>query len=116
MELSASKRHTVRPHHGRSKLRLTGGKRAFGRWADVYARIARLKYDPPAFEFSGALSSRERRGTLAMYYYAVKTQVGVPGTWPSPWPTAWSAARSSPVRHRQHHSGHQADARYGLRL
>ena len=67
---------------GVQKLRLTGAeKRAFGRWADVYARIARLKYDPPAFlKFSGALSfAVSAAGTLAMYYYAVKTQVGVPG-------------------------------------
>lgn len=67
---------------GVQKIRLTGAeKRAFGRWAGAYAEIARLRYDPPAFlKFSGVLSSAVSAiGTLAMYYYAVKTQVGVPG-------------------------------------
>lgn len=67
---------------GIQKLRLTGAeKRAFGRWAGAYTGVARLRYDPPAFiKFSGVLSSAVGGiGTLAMYYFAVKTGVGVSG-------------------------------------
>ncbi len=67
---------------GVQKLRLTGAeKRAFGRWAGAYTEIARLKYDPPSFlKFSGVLSSAVSAiGMLAIYYSAIKTQVGVSG-------------------------------------
>lgn len=67
---------------GIQKIRLTGAeKRAFVRWADTYSDIARLNYDPPALlKHSGVLSTViSAAGTLAIYYYAVKTNVGVAG-------------------------------------
>lgn len=67
---------------GIQKIRLTGAeKRAFVRWADTYADIARLNYDPPAFlKYSGVLSTLiSSAGTLAIYYFAVTTGVGVAG-------------------------------------
>lgn len=67
---------------GVQKIRLTGAeKRAFGRWANTYSDIARLTYDPPAFlKYSGVLSALVTSvGTLAIYYYAVTTGVGVAG-------------------------------------
>jgi len=67
---------------GVQKIRLTGAeKRAFGRWANAYAEIARISYDPPAFlKYSGVLSAAvSSLGTLAIYYYAITTSVGVAG-------------------------------------
>ncbi len=67
---------------GVQKIRLAGAeKRAFGRWANAYSEIARISYDPPAFlKYSGVLSAVvSSLGTLAIYYYAVTTGVGVAG-------------------------------------
>ncbi len=67
---------------GIQKIRLTGAeKRAFVRWADSYSEIARLNYDPPVLlKYSGVLSTLiTAAGTLAIYYYAVTTGVGVAG-------------------------------------
>jgi len=67
---------------GIQKIRLSGAeKRAFGRWANAYSEIARLNYDPPAFlKYSGILSTAVTSiGSIALYYYAVATGVGVAG-------------------------------------
>jgi ABC-type bacteriocin/lantibiotic exporter with double-glycine peptidase domain len=67
---------------GVQKIRLSGAeKRAFGKWANAYSDIARLTYDPPAFlKYSGVLSMLvSSLGTLAIYYFAVTTNVGVAG-------------------------------------
>ena len=67
---------------GVQKIRLTGAeKRAFGKWANAYSEIAQLTYDPPAFlKYSSVLSMAvSSLGTLAIYFYAVKTGVGVAG-------------------------------------
>ncbi|AFA50163.1 NHLP bacteriocin export ABC transporter permease/ATPase subunit [Acetobacterium woodii] len=67
---------------GIQKIRLTGAeKRAFVRWSKIYSEIARLSYNPPVFlKYSGVLSTLiSAVGTLAIYYYAVKTNVGVAG-------------------------------------
>lgn len=67
---------------GIQKIRLTGSeKRAFGRWAKAYAEIARLSYDLPAFlKYSGVISMAINMvGMIAIYYNAVKTNVGVGG-------------------------------------
>ncbi len=63
---------------GVQKIRLAGAeKRAFARWADIYAKTAELSYDPPAFlkanaAFSSAISLA---GTIVLYYIAVETRV-----------------------------------------
>lgn len=67
---------------GIQKIRLSGAeKRAFGRWANAYSEIARLNYDPPAFlKYSSILSIAVTSiGSIAIYYYAVATGVGVAG-------------------------------------
>ena len=67
---------------GIQKIRLAGAeKRAFVKWANTYSDIAHLNYDPPFFlKYSGALSAViSSLGTLAIYYYAVKSNVGVAG-------------------------------------
>jgi len=67
---------------GIQKIRLSGAeKRAFGRWANAYSEIARLNYDPPAFlKYSGILSTAVTSiGSIALFYYAVATGVGVAG-------------------------------------
>ena len=64
--------------NGVQKLKLAGAeKRAFARWADMYAKVAKLTYDPPlliktSVVITGAVSLA---GTIVLYYLAVKTQV-----------------------------------------
>ncbi len=60
------------------KIRLAGAeKRAFAKWADAYARPARLQYDPPAFlKFSSvATSCISLVGSIVIYFFAVRTGV-----------------------------------------
>lgn len=67
---------------GIQKIRLAGAeKRAFAKWANGYAAIARLRYDPPAFlKYAGVLSSAlGMAGTIAIYYSAAVSGVGVAG-------------------------------------
>lgn len=65
---------------GIQKIKLAGAeKRAFARWANIYAKGARLVYDPPFFlkcnsVISGAISAI---GTLFIYYGAVQSQISV---------------------------------------
>ena len=63
---------------GIQKIRLSGAeKRAFARWADVYAQNAELEYNPPAFlKLNGVFTKAiSLVGTIALYYIAVKTGV-----------------------------------------
>ena len=63
---------------GVQKIRLAGAeKRAFARWAHVYAEGAGLEYDPPLFlKLSAAISMAvSLTGTVVMYFLAVKTGV-----------------------------------------
>lgn len=67
---------------GIQKIRLAGAEnRAFAKWANGYADIARLQYDPPAFlKYSGVLTSAvAMTGIVAIYYSAVVSDVGVAG-------------------------------------
>ena len=63
---------------GIQKIRLSGAeKRAFARWADVYAQNAELEYNPPAFlKLNGVFTKAiSLVGTIVLYYMAVKTGV-----------------------------------------
>ena len=67
---------------GIQKIRLSGSeKRAFARWADIYAKSARLQYNPPAFiKLNGViLSAVALTGNIVLYYLAVKTNIGPSG-------------------------------------
>jgi NHLM bacteriocin system ABC transporter ATP-binding protein len=67
---------------GIQKIRLAGAEnRAFAKWANGYADIARLQYDPPAFlKYSVVLSSAANMaGIIAIYYSAAASGVGVAG-------------------------------------
>ena len=64
--------------NGVQKIKLAGAeKRAFARWADSYAAVAELSYDPPLFlKVSGVITTAVSLvGTIAMYYLAVKSGV-----------------------------------------
>ena len=63
---------------GIQKLKLSGSeKRAFARWARLYARNAELEYNPPAFiKLSGVITlAISLAGTIALYYLAVRSGV-----------------------------------------
>ena len=63
---------------GIQKIRLSGAeKRAFARWADVYAQNAELEYNPPTFlKLNGVFTKAiSLVGTIVLYYMAVKTGV-----------------------------------------
>ena len=65
---------------GVQKIKLAGAeKRAFAKWADQYAQAARLSYDPPVFlKINRVISTAiSLVGTIAMYYFAVQSKVGV---------------------------------------
>ena len=65
--------------NGIQKIRLSGSeKRAFARWGRLYAREARLDYNPPVFlKLSGVITSAiSLIGTIVLYYLAVRTGVG----------------------------------------
>ena len=67
---------------GIQKIRLAGAEnRAFAKWANGYAEIARLQYDLPVFLKYGSVMSVAigMAGTLAIYYSAVVTGIGVDG-------------------------------------
>ncbi len=65
---------------GVQKIRLSGAeKRAFSKWANIYAKEAKLNYDPPMFlklsdVFSTCISLV---GTIVMYYFAIRTNVSL---------------------------------------
>ena len=64
--------------NGIQKIKLAGAeKRAFARWAQSYAEVAELSYDPPLFiKVSGVIiTAVSLAGTIVMYYLAVKSGV-----------------------------------------
>lgn len=66
---------------GVPKIKLSGSeRRAFSQWADAYAKRAQLSYSPPVIvRFSRTLTLMiSSIGTLVLYYFAVKGNVGVP--------------------------------------
>ncbi len=65
---------------GVQKIKLAGAeKRAFARWGNLYAKEARLRYNPPMLlKISSVISlAISLTGTLVMYYEAIKTHVSV---------------------------------------
>ena len=63
---------------GIQKIRLAGAeKRAFARWADLYAQGAALKYNPPTvLKLNGVfLSAVSLIGNIVLYYLAVRSGV-----------------------------------------
>lgn len=65
---------------GVQKIKLAGAeKRAFARWANLYAERISYSYNPPAFlKLNSVISSAiSLVGTLVMYYMAVQTGVSV---------------------------------------
>ena len=64
--------------NGIQKIRLSGSeKRAFARWGRLYAREARLEYNPPTFlKINRVLiTAISLIGTVVLYYLAVETKV-----------------------------------------
>ena len=64
--------------NGIQKVKLAGAeKRAFARWAEAYSKAASLTYDPPFFlKIQSTITTAvSLAGTIAMYYFAVKTKV-----------------------------------------
>ena len=65
---------------GIQKIRLSGAeRRAFARWGRLYAREAKLQYDPPLFlKTAGVITlAISLIGTMAMYAAAIKSGVSV---------------------------------------
>ena len=65
---------------GVQKIKLSGAeKRAFARWGDLYAKEAKLKYNPPVFIKINAVISTgiSLAGTIVMYYAAIRSGVSV---------------------------------------
>ena len=63
---------------GIQKIRLSGAeKRAFARWAGLYAENAELEYNPPTFlKLNGVFTKAiSLVGTIVLYYLAIKTGV-----------------------------------------
>ena len=63
---------------GIQKIRLSGAeKRAFARWAGLYAQNAELEYNPPTFlKLNGVITKAiSLVGTIVLYYMAVKSGV-----------------------------------------
>ncbi|MBR6187163.1 MAG: NHLP bacteriocin export ABC transporter permease/ATPase subunit [Clostridia bacterium] len=67
---------------GIQKIRLSGAeKRAFARWANLYARNAEMAYNPPTILKMNRvfLSAISLIGNIVLYYLAVKSGVGESG-------------------------------------
>ena len=65
--------------NGVQKIRLSGSeKRVFARWGRLYAKQAKLEYDPPAFlKLNGVIiTAVSLIGTIVLYFLAIKTGVG----------------------------------------
>ncbi|MBO5560459.1 MAG: NHLP bacteriocin export ABC transporter permease/ATPase subunit [Firmicutes bacterium] len=65
---------------GIQKIRLAGAeKRAFAKWAEVYAEEASLTYDPPLFlKLNTAINTAVSLvGLMVIYYLAVSADIGV---------------------------------------
>ena len=64
--------------NGMQKIRLSGAeKRIFALWGQLYAKVARLNYNPPLFlKINGVLTTAiSLLGTVMLYYLAVQTNV-----------------------------------------
>ena len=64
--------------NGIQKIRLSGSeKRVFARWGRLYARNARLEYNPPAFvKLNRVIATAiTLGGTVVLYYLAIRTGV-----------------------------------------
>lgn len=65
---------------GIQKIKLSGAeKRAFARWANLYAKSAELTYNPPAFlKINSVISTAiSLIGTYVMYYAAIESHISV---------------------------------------
>lgn len=65
--------------NGVQKIRLSGSeKRMFARWGRLYAKQAKLEYDPPLFlKLNGVIiTAVSLIGTIVLYFLAIKTGVG----------------------------------------
>ena len=65
---------------GIQKIKISGAeKRAFARWANLYAKGASFTYNPPMFiKINGVISMAiSLVGTFVMYWAAVKSNIGV---------------------------------------
>ncbi len=65
---------------GIQKIRLSGAeKRAFARWGDLYTRLAKIEYHPPALIRLNRviLMAVSLTGTFAIYYVALKSHTSV---------------------------------------
>ena len=65
--------------NGVQKIRLSGSeKRVFARWGRLYAKEAKVEYDPPVFlKLNGVLiTAISLIGTIVLYYMAVKAGIG----------------------------------------
>ena len=65
---------------GLQKIRLAGAeKRAFAKWAKIYAQRARLEYDPPVFlKLSTVItSSLSLLGTIVIYYHTITSRLSL---------------------------------------
>ncbi len=65
---------------GVQKIKLAGAeKRAFSKWADAYAKQAKLEYDPPTFlKLSSVFSTGvSLAGTIVIYFFTIKTGVAL---------------------------------------
>ena len=66
--------------NGIQKIRLSGSeKRIFARWGQLYAKGARLEYNPPMFlKINTVITTAiSLIGTIVLYYLAIRTNVGV---------------------------------------
>lgn len=67
---------------GVQKIKLAGAeRRAFAKWSGVYSQAAEMRYAPPLYlELLALISSAVTMlGTIAIYFYAVTSGVGVAG-------------------------------------
>lgn len=65
---------------GIQKIKLSGSeKRAFARWANLYANLAKLKFNPPLFLKinTAIITAISSFGTLAIYYICIKNKISV---------------------------------------
>lgn len=65
---------------GIQKIKLSGAeKRAFARWANLYANSAKLMYNPPFFLKinTAVMTSISLIGSIVIYYYSMKNNISV---------------------------------------
>ena len=68
--------------NGIQKIKLSGAeKRAFARWADLYAQQAEYQYNPPTFlKVNSVITTAvSLAGNIILYYLAVKNNIGQSG-------------------------------------